>query len=330
MRRAGENTRAVAAARADDFAAAVASLEGAAAPEDVAGQAFASGRAAFAAVTTTFLRGGTHVVAPAPGAGVLANVLARFGVSADFVDVTDLTRVRQAIKPTTKILYAETLADPSTSVADIRSLYRIARQAGALLVVDSTLATPVVCRPLEHGADLVLHAAEALLGGGDCAGGVVTGRPDLIGRLRRVCGDLGGSLSPAEAARLCLGLGTLPLRVRRMCSTAMVFAAAIAKHPQVRHVGYPGLPGHPGHQLARRLFDSGPEGTRFGTCVTVTPVGDAGVLVKGLRLAEPNPAPGGPRTRAVPLGDSVRFSLGLEDAEDLIADVTRALDSLSV
>nr|BFE82963.1 hypothetical protein GCM10020093_055640 [Planobispora longispora] len=215
-------------------------------------------------------------------------------------------------------------------------------------MVDSTFATPVVCRPLEHGADLVVHAATTYLGGhDDCAGGVVVGRPGLVARLREVAADVGGELSPDDAFLLRRGLETLPLRVRRMCATAMVFAAAVAKHPAVRRVHYPGLPGHSGHELGRHLFDSGPEGTRYGACVTVIPHGgyDAGVrLVDALRLVSVAATAGGTRTKAThaastgprQLGDgssgvdaaAVRFSIGLEDAEDLIADVTAALDSL--
>nr|WP_239127695.1 aminotransferase class I/II-fold pyridoxal phosphate-dependent enzyme [Planobispora siamensis] len=333
------------------FAAAVASLEGAAAPKDVAGQAFSSGMAAVNAVLMTFLRAGTHVVAPAPvhdgTHSLIANVLSRFGVSADFVDYADLNRVHEAVRSSTKIIYAETLSDPAMAVADIRSLYRIARAAGALLVVDSTYATPVVCRPLEHGADLVVHFAAPYLGGhDDCAGGVVVGRPDLVSRLREVVADTGGTLSPDDAFLLRRGVETLTLRVRRMCATATVFAAAVAKHPAVRKVDYPGLPDHPGHRLARHLFDSGPEGTRYGACVTVTPHGghDAGTrLLDALRLVSISGSAGGTRTKAVhvasagrrrpdgrPVADAaaVRFSIGLEDAEDLIVDVTEALDSL--
>nr|WP_221473554.1 aminotransferase class I/II-fold pyridoxal phosphate-dependent enzyme [Planomonospora venezuelensis] len=333
------------------FAAAVASLEGAAAPEDVAGQAFASGMAAINTVLMTFLRAGAHVVAPAPVYGgtysLITNVLSRFGVSADFVDYAGLHRVQEAVRSGTKIIFAETLSAPAMTVADIRSLYRIARAAGALLVVDSTFATPIVCRPLEHGADLVVHSAATYLGGhDDCAGGVVVGRPDLVARLREVAVDTGGTLSPDDAFLLRRGLETLPLRIRRMCSTAMVFAAALAKHPAVRRVHYPGLPGHPGHQLARHLFDSGPEGTRYGACVTITPHGghDAGAkLLDALRLVSIATSAGGTRTKATHLASTghrrlgegsgadaaaVRFSVGLEDAEDLIVDVTRALDSL--
>ncbi|MEV4061218.1 PLP-dependent transferase, partial [Nonomuraea dietziae] len=134
-----ENTRCVRAPAEGRFAAAVAALEGAAAPENVAGQSYATGEAALAAVLLSFLRGGTHVVAPSR-AGFVANVLGRFGVSADFVDTADLPAVRQAVRGHTKLIYAETLSD--TGVADLRGLYRLAREVGAMLVVDSTLATP--------------------------------------------------------------------------------------------------------------------------------------------------------------------------------------------
>ncbi|WP_214409608.1 trans-sulfuration enzyme family protein [Sphaerisporangium fuscum] len=337
------------------FASGIAALEGAAAPEDVAGQAFASGMAAVTAVFLTFLRAGSHVVAPAPVYGgtysLLANVLGRFGVSADFVDYSDLRRVHAAVRSSTKIVYAETLGNPTMAVADIRGLYRIARDAGALLVVDSTFATPVVCRPLEHGADLVVHSATKYIGGhDDSTGGAVVGRPDLIAKIREVRIDTGATLAPDEAFLLRRGLATLPLRVRRMCATAMVFAAAVAKHPAVRRVDYPGLPGHPGHQLARQLFDNGPEGTRYGACVTVTPHGgyEAGVmLADSVRLARIATSIGGTHTKVSHVASTthrqldealltasgvdagaVRFSIGLEDAEDLIADVTDALDAL--
>lgn len=337
------------------FAAAVASLEGAAAPEDVAGEAFCSGMAAVTAVFLAFLRSGAHVVAPRSlGCGtysLLTGVLSRFGVTTDFVDLSDLSRVSAAVRSSTKIIFVETLAASTMAVADIRGLYRVARGAGALLIVDSTLATPIVCRPLEHGADLVIHSATRYLGGHDDAtGGVVVGRPDLIEKLREVRATTGGSLSPDDAFLLRRGLETLPLRVRRACATAMVFAAALAKHPAVRRVDYPGLPDHPGHELSRFLFDSGPEGTRYGACVTVTPHGghEAGMaLADGLRLARVGPSIGGTRTTVMHLAadpchrlgegalaacgvdpGAVRFSIGLEDAEDLIADATRVLDAL--
>src|SRR5487761_1167865 len=247
----------------DAFAAAVAGLESANLPQQATAQAFASGMAAASGVFFTFARAGAHVVAAAAlyggSYGFLRNVAARFGVETDFVDMTDLDQVRAALRPSTAIVYAETIANPTTAVADLPALARRAGEAGALFVVDSTLAPPVVCRPLEHGADLVLHSATKYIGGhSDVTGGVVTGRPELTSRIRAVRIDTGGSLAPDEAFLLRRGLETLPVRVRRACSTASVFAAALSRHPTVLRIDYPGLPDHSGHELARRTFDAGP------------------------------------------------------------------------
>jgi cystathionine beta-lyase/cystathionine gamma-synthase len=311
--------------------------------------------AAISAVFWTFAAAGTHVVAPAAvyggTYGFLRNVAGRFGVAADFVDLTDLAAVRAALRPDTRIVYAETLANPTTAVADLPALADLAHEAGALLVVDSTLASPVVCRPLEHGADLVLHSATKYLGGhSDATGGVVAGHPDLVSQVRAVRIDTGGSLAPDEAFLLRRGLETLPLRVARHCGTALRFAAAVAEHPAVRGVDYPGLPGHPGHALAGRLFDAGPEGTRFGAIVTVTPHGgrEAGYcFADRLRVAQVAASLGGTHTLAGHIASTthrqfddaalaaagidpggVRFSIGLEDPADLIADARQALDTL--
>jgi cystathionine beta-lyase/cystathionine gamma-synthase len=341
----------------DAFAAAVAALESASLPEPATAQAFASGMAAISGVFLALAGAGTHVVAPAATYGgtysFLRNVAARFGVTTDFVDLTELDQVRAALRPATGVLYAETLANPTTAVADLPALTEIAAEAGALLVVDSTLAPPVVCRPLEHGADLVLHSATKYIGGhSDVTGGVVTGRPELISRIRAVRIDTGSSLAPDEAFLLRRGLETLPVRMSRQCSTAMAFAAALAGHPAVARVNYPGLASHPGHEVARRLFDTGPEGTRFGAIVTVTPHGgrEAGMaFADRLRIAQVATSLGGTHTKVShaastthrQLGQAalaaagidpgaVRFSIGLEDAEDLIEDAWLSLDSLTV
>jgi cystathionine beta-lyase/cystathionine gamma-synthase len=341
----------------DAFAAAVAALESPGLPEPAAAQAFASGMAAVSGVFLALARAGTHVVAPAATYGgsysFLRNVLSRFGVETDFVDVTDLDQVRAALRPATRVVYAETLANPTTAVADLPALAEIAAEAGALLVVDSTLAPPVVCRPLEHGADLVLHSATKYIGGhSDVTGGVVTGRPELISEIRAVRIDTGSSLAPDEAFLLRRGLETLPVRMRRQCSTAMAFAAALTRHPAVARVEYPGLSRHPGHEVAKRLFDAGPEGTRFGAIVTVTPHGgrEAGMaFTDRLRIAQLATSLGGTHTKVSHAASTthrqldsaalaaagidpgaVRFSIGLEDAEDLIEDAELSLDSLTV
>ncbi len=337
------------------FCTAVAALEGANLSYQAASQAFASGMAAVSTIFLAFTRAGAHVVAPAAVYGgtysFLRNVAANFGVHTDFVDVTNLSQVQAALRPGTSIVYAETLANPTVAVADIAGLARLAHSAGAMLVVDSTLAPPVVCRPLEHGADLVLHSATKYFGGhSDVTGGVVTGHPELVAQLRKLRIDLGGSLAPDDAYTLRRGLETLPLRVRRQCSTAQVVAASLARHPAVSTVYYPGLTEHSGHELARRQFDAGPEGTRFGAILTVAPYGgaEAGMaFADRLRLARIAASLGGTHTmvshvastthrqldqgalRAAGIDPgSVRFSIGLEDAEDLLADAMTALDSL--
>jgi O-acetylhomoserine/O-acetylserine sulfhydrylase-like pyridoxal-dependent enzyme len=339
----------------DAFARSVAALEGANLSRWPAAQAFSSGMAAITGVFMTFARAGAHVVASNALYGgtysLLRNVLSRFGVETDFVDIRDHDAVRAAMRPSTRIVYAETIANPTTVVADLGALADIAHDQGALLVIDSTLAPPVVCRPLEHGADLVAHSATKYIGGhSDVTGGVVTGQIELISQIRATRIDTGASLSPDDAFLLRRGLETLPVRVRRQCSTASVFAATLAKHPAVAYVDYPGLATHRSHETARRMFDAGPEGVRFGAVVTITPYGgrEAGMaFVSRLRLAVAATSLGGTHTKASHVASTthrqlddralgaagidpgaVRFSIGLEDAEDLVSDAFVALESL--
>jgi cystathionine beta-lyase/cystathionine gamma-synthase len=339
----------------DAFARSIAALEGANLSRWPAAQAFASGMAAISGVFWTYLRAGAHVIASNTLYGgtysLLRNVLSRFGVETDFVDITDAAAIRAAMRPATRIIYAETIANPTTTVAPLHELSEIARGNGALLVVDSTLAPPVICRPLEHGADLVIHSATKYIGGhSDVTGGVVTGEIELITQIRGTRVDTGGSLSPDDAYLLRRGLETLPVRVRRQCDTASRFAATVARHPTVAYVDYPGLPTHKSNALARRMFDAGPEGVRFGAVVTVTPFGgrEAGMeFASKLRLATAATSLGGTHTKVSHVASTthrqlddralaaagidagaVRFSIGLEDAEDLISDAYVALESL--
>jgi O-acetylhomoserine/O-acetylserine sulfhydrylase-like pyridoxal-dependent enzyme len=335
---------------ASAFADAVAALEDRGG--QASGQPFASGSAATATVFMSLCDSGSHVIAPQEVYGgtwsFLTRQLARFGVETTFVDMTDLATVRDALRPETRVLWSEVLANPSMTVADLPGLAEIAREAGIPLVVDSTFASPVVCRPLEHGADLVMHSATKYLGGhSDATGGVVVGRPDLVARIRVVRLDLGGALAPDEAFLLLRGLQTLPLRVARQNETAIELAAALAAHPAVLRIDHPSLASHRDHALATKLFDSG----RFGAVVTVTPRGGraAGLaLVDGLRLITRATSLGGTHSNAVHVATTthkdmddaslaaagidpgaVRVSIGLEDAADLIADLVGALEGLS-
>src|SRR3954468_13851809 len=340
---------------ADAFALAVAELEAYGVDVPVAAQPFASGMAAISSVLLTLCHAGSHVVAPAAvyggTFGVLQHVLARFGVAATFVDGTDVEAVRSALREETAVVWAETIANPTTAVADLPALASVCRTAGVPLVVDSTFASPSVCRPLQWGADLVVHSATKYLGGhSDATGGVVAGDVELVSALRRTRVDLGGMLAPDEAFLLHRGLATLPLRVGRHCATALALAESLADHPNVERVEHPGLPGHPQHALAGKLFDAGPEGRRYGAIVAVSPRGgrEAGMaLCDGLRLGRVAPRLGGVLTvvshvastthrqmddaalAAAGISPStVRISVGLEDADDLIRDVQNALDTL--
>ncbi|GAB3208113.1 O-succinylhomoserine sulfhydrylase [Marinactinospora endophytica] len=335
----------------DAFAHAVAAMEGAGLDHEVRGQAFASGMAAISTALLALTAAGSHVVAARSIYGntysLLDGLFRRFGVETDFVDITDLDAVRAALRPETRVVFAETLSNPTMTVSDIPQLARIAHEVGALLVVDSTFASPAVCRPLEHGADLVVHSATKYIGGhSDATGGVVVGRPELMAEVRSARVDLGPCLAADEAFLLLRGLETLPLRVARQCATAAEFAAAVAEHPAVERVDHPSLPAHPGHALAGKLFDQG----RYGAVVTITPRGgrEAGMaFADRLRVATIAASLGGTHTivghvgstthrqmsdeaiRAAGIGPAaVRFSIGLEDPQDLIADVLAALDGV--
>ena len=272
-------------------------------PPDAVGQPFASGMAAISSTLMALCSSGSHVVAPQEVYGgtwsLLTRQLARFGVETTFVDMTDLAAVQAALRPETAVLWGEVLANPTMTVADLPGLSAIASAAGIPFVVDATFASPVVCRPLEHGVDLVVHSATKYLGGhSDVTGGVVVGRPEHLDRVRAMRLDLGGSLAPDEAALLTRGLATLPLRMARQCATAVTVATALAAHPRVVRVDHPGLPTHRDHALATRLFDHG----RYGAVVTVTPRGGraAGMgLVDGLQLVKRATSLGGTVSKAV-------------------------------
>lgn len=340
---------------ADAFALGLAALEAHGYDHPVAAQPFASGMAAISTVLLTLCSAGRHVVAPTAAYGgtygVLEHVLARFGVDRTYVDGADVDAVRDAITDRTAVVWAETIANPTTAVADLPALAAVCSAAGVPLVVDNTFASPVVCRPLAWGVDLVVHSATKYLGGhSDATGGVVAGDIGLVAAVRRARVDLGGSLAPDEAFLLHRGLATLPVRMSRHCATALAVAEALADHPRIERIDYPGLPGHPQHDLAGKLFESGPEGRRYGAIVTITPRGgrDAGLrLCDGLRLGRVATSLGGVHTlvshvastthrqfddaalaAAGILPAAVRISIGLEDADDLIADISASLDRL--
>ena len=240
------------------LADAIAAVEGA-----EAGRVFASGMGAIHAALAAVLHAGDHVLATAAIYGstrsLLVNQFGRLGVRTTFIDATDLAAVDAALAATpTRVLYVETISNPTIVVTDIAALAGLAHAHGALLIVDNTFASPYLCRPIELGADLVVESATKYIGGhSDVLAGVVAGSRELISAVRLVEIDTGGTLSPLSAFLVLRGLATLAVRMERHAATARVLAAWLETEPAVERVLYPGLASHPQHELARRQFPIG-------------------------------------------------------------------------
>jgi methionine-gamma-lyase len=265
----------------------------------------------------------------------------------DIVDTTDLQAVASAFAASpTRVLYAETIANPTTYLADHAALAELAHRHGAVYVVDNTFASPYVCRPLELGADLVAESATKFLGGhSDVIAGVVAGSTDLITEVARVQIDTGATLGPLDAFLVLRGLMTLAVRAERHARTAAALAGWLEAQDGVRSVLYPGLPSHPQHELAVRQFRSGVAG---GMLAFELEGGRAAgrAVIDALRLPELTASLGSVHTMVVhPPSTShrqlneaelaeagmtpglLRVSVGLEDFEDLQADFSDALDA---
>ncbi|WP_067488358.1 trans-sulfuration enzyme family protein [Actinomadura hibisca] len=329
------------------FGQAVAEMEG-----GVAALTAGSGMGAVSGVLLALLQSGDHVVAQRCLYGgtmsLLGDLTERWGVTVDHVSGNDPEEVRAALRPETRLLILETIANPTTQVADLPALAAVAREAGVTVLVDNTFATPLLCRPLEHGVDIVLHSATKYLGGhADVIAGVaVFADTELHERVWKRMIDLGSVLDPHSAHLLLRGLATLPLRMRRQGDNAQALAERLARHPAVTHVAYPGLPDHPQHELAGRLLDGG-----YGGVLSFELAGgrEAGrVLVEALRLVSLAPSLGDVRTLAMhPASTShnmldaaalaaagisestVRLSVGIEHPDDLWADLEQALTKVS-
>ena len=327
---------------------AVATLEGA----DGA-VAFASGMAAIhAALLATGLRSGDALLASQDCYGMTRTLLealfASLGVRVRFVDACDHAAVEAALaaeRP--RALLVETVSNPLLRIADLPALAALAHAVGAALVVDATFTPPPLLQPLRFGADLVVHSATKYLGGhDDVTGGLVAGSADRVAELRNLVKLVGGVLSPAEAYLTLRGIKTLALRIERQCRNALAVAEWLAAHPRIERVSYPGLPSHPQHALARRLFAPG----LFGGMVAFDLRGGDRAAVFAfmdrLRLVRPAPTLGDVYSlllypaiashraltpelrRRLGIGDGlVRLSVGIEDSQDIIADLASALEA---
>ena len=302
---------------------------------------FASG---MAAATTVFqaLAPGDHVVAPQVMYWGLRRWLTTFGrergLAVDLVDASDLDALAAALRPgVTKLVWIETPANPTWAITDIAAAAELAHDAGALLAVDSTVATPLLTRPLALGADLVMHSATKYLNGHSdvVAGALVTARKDdFWHRIETLRHDGGAILGPFEAWLLLRGMRTLPLRIERACRTAAMLAERLAAHRSVAAVLYPGLPAHPGHAVAARQMQGGFGGmlsirVRGGEQAAIATAARVRIWKRATSLGgvesliEHRASVEGPGTPAPP--DLLRLSVGIEDADDLLDDLDRAL-----
>ncbi len=312
--------------------------------------AFSSGMAAVGVTLLALVESGDTVLAANALYGgtnlLLRQHLTRLGVKTEFVDACDLDAVERSLESEPKIILIESITNPLLSLPDIPAISGMAHKRGTVLVVDNTLATPVLLRPLEMGADIVVHSATKSLGGhSDVTGGVAATRADIAMQIRQSNRVWGSAPDPFATWLIARGIRTLPLRVERACDNAMRVAAFLSDHPKIGAVYYPGLPGHTQHELAKATMPVG-----FGGMVSYDLHGGgvaASEFVRSLNMIKFAPSLGEARTTiSHPAKTShrslsederttsgisnglIRMSCGLESPQDIIADLEQALDRI--
>lgn len=313
-----------------------------------AGLATASGMGAITSVFWTFVQAGDEVIIDKTLYGCtfafLSHGLTKFDVKVTPIDMSDPANLEAALTPRTKVVYFETPANPNNRLVDIAAVSKLAHDVGAKVVVDNTYATPVLTRPLEHGADIVLHSATKYLGGhGDLVAGLVAGSAEDIKQVRLVgLKDMTGSvMSPFTAMLILRGLKTLELRIERHCQSAMKVAQALESHPAVVRVHYPGLDSFPQAELAKRQMSQsggmipfevvgGMEGgiammNRLNLIQRAVSLGDAESLIQHpASMTHSTYTPEERAEHGIAEG-LVRLSVGLETVDDVIDDLMSAL-----
>jgi cystathionine gamma-lyase len=312
------------------------------------GLAFASGLAATTAVSM-LLNAGDHVIVTNNVYGgtfrYFDKVMKRFGLTCSWVDTSDAANIRAALTPATKMIFVETPTNPMLNLTDLKAVAEIGKKHGAITVCDNTFMSPYFQRPLEHGFDLVLHSTTKYINGhSDVIGGIVVTRSDdLHTRLRFLQNAVGGVPGPMDCFFILRATKTLALRMRQHEAGAREVAAYLAKHPKVKKVYYPGLPDHPHHALAKRQM------TGFGGMVSAElgSLEGAKRFARSVKLFALAESLGGVESLlchpvsmthgSVPVEERlkfgltdglVRFSVGCEDVEDIIADIKQALDQV--
>jgi methionine-gamma-lyase len=314
------------------------------------GIATSSGMGAVCAVYMALLESGAHIVSTAsvygPSRGLIEKDFSRFGVDSAYVDSSDLDKLRAALRPNTRLVYIESPSNPAMQVTDIKAAAAIAHEHGCVVVVDNTFASPYLQNPLDLGADVVLHSVTKFINGhADVVGGIIVARePDLYKRLRKTMVNIGCNMDPHQAFLVLRGVKTLGLRVERAQKNAMQIARWLVEQPEIESVRYIGLESHPQHELAKRQMKG------FGSMIAFELKGgfEAGrQLMDSVKVATLAVSLGGVETLiehpasmthagvsqrdriASGFSDGlVRYSVGIENVEDLISDLRQALDRI--
>ncbi len=314
------------------------------------GIALASGMAAVTTVYMALLGQGDHMISTAavygPSRGVMEGHFAKFGVESSYVNTADLSEIEKAIRPNTKLLYLETPANPTIQLTDIKRASEIAHKHGIVVCVDNTFSSPYLQKPLDLGADIALHSLTKFINGhADIVGGALIAKDvDLYNNLRKTMAYMGGNMDPHQAYLVIRGVKTLSIRIDRAQESSMKIAEYLEKHPKIDWVKYPGLTSFAQHELAKEQMSG------FGTMISFELKGgqEAGrILMDNVRLATLAVSLGGVETliqhpasmthAAVSREDKlaagitdglVRYSVGIEDVEDLIADLEHALSKI--
>ncbi len=323
----------------------IASLEG-----GFGGIATSSGMGAATSIYMALLNQGDHILSTdaiyGPSRVIIESHFSRFGVESSYVDSTDIEELKKHLRPNTKVLYIETPANPTIGITDLKACAALARENDLVMVVDNTFCSPFLQNPLEYGADVVFHSVTKFINGhADVVGGVIVpATEELYRKIRSLMVYTGCNMDPHQAWLVLRGVKTLSLRIERSQATAMKIARYLESHPQMAWVRYPGLPSHPQYELAGRQMKG------YGSMISFGLKGgyEAGkMLMNHLELATLAVSLGGVETlvqhpasmthagvsredksSAGITDDLVRFSIGIEDEDDLIADLEQALKSL--
>ncbi len=314
------------------------------------GIAASSGMGIISSVYFALLGKDEHIISTAavygPARGIIEKDFSRFGVQSSYIDTTDLKQIEEAIRPNTKVLYLETPANPTMAITDIKAAVEIAHSKNIIVVVDNTFCSPYLQKPLDLGADIVLHSVTKFINGhADIVGGIaVTKTKELYDIVRHAMVFLGPNMDPHQAYLVIRGLKTLSIRIDYAQKSAMKVAEYLEKHPKVEWIKYPGLKSNPQYELAKKQMSG------FGSMISFELKGglEAGrILMDNVKLSILAVSLGGvetliqhpasmthasvPKESRIQAGISdglVRFSIGIENVDDIISDLEQALDKI--